>query len=98
MFYITIDINYHFIYFLYDHILHRIIFIHLICFSIKAIKRDPESIMTDVIVNIGGDSMDESNLIAKFGKSDNIPMCKQVSYIFGYNLRIIKVDKNSTLL
>ena len=54
--------------------------------------------MTDVIVNIGGDSMDESNLIAKFGKSDNIPMCKQVSYIFGYNLRIIKVDKNSTLL
>ena len=46
----------------------------MIRFSIKAIKRDPESIMTDVIVNIGGDSIDETNLIAKFGKSDNNPM------------------------
>ena len=65
-------------------------------YSIKAIKRDPESIMTDVIVNIGGDSMDESNIIAKFGKSDNIPMCKQVSYIIGCNLKIVTVD--NTLL
>ena len=70
-------------------------FIHLIRFSIKAIKRDPESIMTDVIVNIGGDSMDETNLIAKFGKSDNNPMCKQVSCILEYNLKIITVN-NST--
>ena len=42
-------------------------------------KRDAEFFMTDVIVNIGGDSFDEDNLIAKFGKSENISMCKQVT-------------------
>ena len=51
--------------------------------------------MTDVIVNIGGDSIDETNLIAKFGKSDNNPMCKQVSFIFGYELKIITLSNTS---
>ena len=36
--------------------------------------------MTDVIVNIGGDSFDEDNLIAKFGKSENFSVCKQVTW------------------
>ena len=67
-------------------------FINFMSYSIKAIKRDPESIMTDVIVNIGGDSIDETNLIAKFGKSDNNPMCKQVSFIFRYELKIITLS------
>ena len=68
-------------------------FINFMSYSIKAIKRDPESIMTDVIVNIGGDSMDETNLIEKFGKSDNNPMCKQVSCVFGYNLKVTTVNR-----
>ena len=42
-------------------------------------KRDAEFFMTDVIVNIGGDSFDQDNLIAKFGKSENFSMCKQVT-------------------
>lgn len=34
--------------------------------------------MTDIIVNIGGEPLDESSLASKFGDPDAISMCKQV--------------------
>ena len=36
--------------------------------------------MTDIIVNIGGEPLDESNLASKFGDPDAISMCKQVTF------------------
>ena len=62
----------------------------MISYHFSVTKRDAEFFMTDVIVNIGGDSFDEDNLIAKFGKSENISMCKQVNR-FELSENIIKL-------
>ena len=57
--------------------------------------------MTDIIVNIGGEPLDESSLASKFGDPDAISMCKQVVlecqlYIWCILKNILENDPNTT--